>query len=471
MRLWMRFKQLIFTFAVAAIMMLVTTAPAHALELSRGVYRIPYDDGTEVRVGSDHNDHSPIGRIDMSGRGSSTYKIVAAAGGWIRFIEDSFSQAQPTSTRKPGDACNNNYVWIEHPNGEWTKYSHMSKDSATRKAGLSVGQWVNAGTYLGDEDDVGCANGNHLHFEVAVPRDTNPINPVGGFVNDNGGSERNRIPRICGISNGVFKTGTSYTAAWMPENYRRGLPEIARHGLSIEHYQCQFNQMVDAGYEPSWLDMFDDNGKTYVNVIGQRASGQGNAFHNLTGEQYQQRFEDLKKAGYKPVIVDSYLLNGQVRYAGFFKKGFGPDYAGYHGISAAEHQAKLDDWTEKGFFPTSISVVSVNGQRQYTGIYEKASLGSWQLKSQLKTSQYQETYDDNKEAGRHVAYLNGYKHAGESYLVAIFSSNVPQGGKYRHGLNGSQYQSEYESARSANLLTRIVTGYSEGGRKYAAAWR
>ena len=176
-------------------------------DLSRGVYRIPYADGTRVKITNDHLTHEPLTRIDMEGvSDDKPYRLVAAATGTIRFIVDGFSENRPDQS-----PCNNNYVWIEHPNGEWTKYSHMTKASVTGDAGLSVGDQVNRGTFLGFEDDVGCAHGTHLHFEVGVPEDpSDPINEEGGL---RGGSDENRIPRICGIPGGIFEKGQIHTVA------------------------------------------------------------------------------------------------------------------------------------------------------------------------------------------------------------------------------------------------------------------
>ena len=173
-------------------------------DVSEGVYRIPYQNGTEVRVTRDHHDHSPVqDRIDMIGiNGAEPYRVVAAADGTIRFIQDD-------NTQEGGDCDFNNYVWIEHPNGEWTKYSHLSTDSVNGDAGLNVGDFVTLGTFLGFEDDIGCASGEHLHWEVAVPDDpANPITPLGGFI-----IGENRVPFICDIPNNVFVTGEEYTAA------------------------------------------------------------------------------------------------------------------------------------------------------------------------------------------------------------------------------------------------------------------
>jgi murein DD-endopeptidase MepM/ murein hydrolase activator NlpD len=133
-------KRASISFALTIVVILGVAASAAAQEKSKGVYRIPFEDGVTVKVTNDHLKHSPPGRIDMHGEGGSKpYKIVAAADGRIRFIVDNFSKQIDSSS---GEPCTNNYVWIEHANGEWTKYSHMQKDSVTKKAKLKVGQFV-----------------------------------------------------------------------------------------------------------------------------------------------------------------------------------------------------------------------------------------------------------------------------------------------------------------------------------------
>jgi murein DD-endopeptidase MepM/ murein hydrolase activator NlpD len=125
------------------------------------------------------------------------YLITAARAGTIRFIVD--GNAEPT-----GD---NNYVWIEHADGEWSKYTHFQTGSVTGR-GHQAGDFVNAGTILGREGDVGQAGGDHLHFEIAVPDSiTSPIDS-GGFIRG-----LNRVPRICGIPGNAYFRGQTYTAA------------------------------------------------------------------------------------------------------------------------------------------------------------------------------------------------------------------------------------------------------------------
>ena len=467
-------RRLLINFALACAAVCSVAASAVAQnEKSRGVYRIPFESGTQVHVTNDHLKHSPVGRIDMSGKGAASgeYKIVAAADGTVRFIEDGFSKQVESGS---GEPCTNNYVWIEHRNGEWTKYSHMQKDSTTKKAKIKLNQFVKAGTYLGDEGKVGCAGGDHLHFEVGVPRATNPISEVGGFLADNDGSKRNRVPRICGISGGIFQSGEDYEARDVPGNVTPGSGEVARHGLPAEDYQCMVDQAVDAGYRVEWVDGFNSKGKVYFNVVFRPTGGvQWSAVHGLNGNQYQAVFDQRKAQGYRLAQVDSYPSGNQILYAAVFVKGNGPAVTAYHGLSATAHQKRFDDLTAGPWKPKNISVVSVGGDRFYTAIYENlgASVSS-QAKSFMTPAEYQQLFNENKAQGRHLVYLNAYEHQGQPRFTAIWNSTPSGALKARHDLSGSAYQDEWEAALKGGLLTRAVTGYTDSGAvRYAGLWR
>jgi murein DD-endopeptidase MepM/ murein hydrolase activator NlpD len=180
-----------------------------SVQTSAGVYRLPYADGTVVKVFDDFSTHRPNPALDLFAvEGQKPHRVVAAAAGRIMAIQDSYGEQQ---SGRPAAQCHNNYVWIAHSNGEWTNYSHVARDSVTVKAKLKVGDAVKAGTYLGDEGAVGCAMLEHVHFEVAVPDAQAPID-AGGFLLDNAGGKRERSPRFCGIS-GAVKKDSSYRAA------------------------------------------------------------------------------------------------------------------------------------------------------------------------------------------------------------------------------------------------------------------
>ena len=186
-------------FVLAALQTAETPPPPQP---STGVYRLPYADGTSLRVFDDTRTHRPRARIDLVATGPrKPYRIVAAAAGQVMAIQDSYGERQ---TGRTASECRNNFVWIAHANGEWTGYSHMAKGSVTGAAKLKVGRKVRAGQLIGIEGDVGCSMLEHLHFEVAAPDPANPVD-TGGFLTGNEGGKRNREPRFCGLEGTISK--------------------------------------------------------------------------------------------------------------------------------------------------------------------------------------------------------------------------------------------------------------------------
>ena len=154
---------------------------AQHYEFSSGLYQLPYADLTEIHVFSDVYTHSPRGKYDLLTPASNP-TVVAAADGWVRWIQESFDT---TCHNGSGNCCweYNNFVIIEHPNGEWSNYTHMDFQSVSG-AGIVLNQWITAGTPIGTEGTVGCSTEDHVHFEVSRPFDVSvPFDTIGGFLN------------------------------------------------------------------------------------------------------------------------------------------------------------------------------------------------------------------------------------------------------------------------------------------------
>jgi murein DD-endopeptidase MepM/ murein hydrolase activator NlpD len=190
----------------------VTAASCAAFEFSYGTYRLPYTNGVTLRVSQDHLTHNPNKtRYDLTGESGgigTNYPIVAAAAGTVMIIVDNNNVTCTTNN------CGafNNYVWLRHSNGEWSKYTHFIRGTVRTNAGLTVGDNVVAGQFLGNEGAVGAASGVHLHFEVGVPDNTNSVPqaidiPNGGFLRGD-----NRIPLFCGVPGNILYRTQQFVA-------------------------------------------------------------------------------------------------------------------------------------------------------------------------------------------------------------------------------------------------------------------
>lgn len=91
--------------------------------------------------------------IDMGGgRGAS---VVASASGTVIQVVSSCREGVSYCGGRYG-----NYIIIEHPNGQRTRYAHL------QKVKVHVGQSVDQGDLIGLLGNTGRSTGPHLHFEV-----------------------------------------------------------------------------------------------------------------------------------------------------------------------------------------------------------------------------------------------------------------------------------------------------------------
>jgi len=263
------------------------------------------------------------------------------------------------------------------------------------------------------------------------------------------------------------------TRTFKVSSYDPGMAEIAKHGVSNAAYQGVFNDIVAAGYRPVWVDGYDVGGSIYFNALFRPAGGVGwFARHNLDAAQYQAEFDDLP-AGYRPIQVESYQSGSAVFYAAIFTNQAGPLWVAYHGKSEAQHQALFNFYTspQQGYREINAAVASVGGVRYVTALYDKANVGGWTANHAIPLASYQAVYDAEKNAGRHLKYLDAYVHGGQVYLSGIWTSVAWPATIAQHGLSFLGYQSAWSANTGAGYLTRFVTGYPTGAaHTFAALW-
>ena len=71
-----------------------------------------------------------------------------------------------------------NHILVNHGNGVWSLYAHLSKIYVT------AGQSVNKNTILGVEGSTGNSTGSHLHLEIRKSSTGSQVNPI-TFLNSN----------------------------------------------------------------------------------------------------------------------------------------------------------------------------------------------------------------------------------------------------------------------------------------------
>lgn len=109
--------------------------------------------------------------LDISGTGFGS-NIYAAQDGTVTYAYNKC----PSYGYGLRDTCGGslgNSVLIDHGNGYYTRYAHM-----TNKIPVKVGQTVKKGDIIGYMGNSGSSTGTHLHFAVAKDNPTNYFNPM-----------------------------------------------------------------------------------------------------------------------------------------------------------------------------------------------------------------------------------------------------------------------------------------------------
>lgn len=144
-------------FLIMALLPLAQQVQAQTIKpLSRGWHRLPYIDGTALQgpggsLFEGHNGHDIIGTPLKAWDDPSPHKIVATAHGVVIEVEDSYDECGLFTDSTGEAALCNNFIWVDHLNGDFTVYLHIAFQSARVDSGDAVveGQWI------ADEGDVG----------------------------------------------------------------------------------------------------------------------------------------------------------------------------------------------------------------------------------------------------------------------------------------------------------------------------
>ncbi len=436
-------------------------------QFSNGLYRVPYENGTEVHVSFDFDHHNgDSGKTDMSGRGGRPYRIVAADSGCIMYLEDSrYKNQHPWLHPEP---CTNNFLWIKHENGEWSKYSHMKQHSSSKMAGLKVGDYVVKGTYLGDQGSVGCSGSPHLHFEIVVPSSNNPgVNGRSGGINMWRLAQARR-PFICGITDKTLRNKKNYIAVVGPGSIPPNTSEDIRTGMPLHNYRCMLRQAILGGFQPAWVDFFANEKETDVNLVLVPSSNGWATRSGLTDKEMQETMESMSVAGFRLQQLESYQ-DGKLLYAGLWTKTNGAAQKFYLGASDKQHAELVDEYKALGFRPVNISVVRKSGLK-YTSLWQRGE-GSWALRSKLTIQEYRDLAVEKSNSGVKVVYLNAFVDKSTPYLSVIWSGDVEGKVKRKTDLGKKDMDLQRDLARKAGLATKAMTGYNiDGKTRYIAVF-
>lgn len=167
------------TALLGALAIALAALPAHAQTLAFPTTSADYSNYYPTSYFDHSGDDWNCGSFTYGGHRGSDYgvggfpgmdagqDIAAAASGSVVYVHDG-EPDRCTSGSCGGGSGFGNYVKVQHPDGRFTMYAHMSTWSIT----VDEGDSVECGTILGLVGSSGNSTGPHIHFEVRTPSET-----------------------------------------------------------------------------------------------------------------------------------------------------------------------------------------------------------------------------------------------------------------------------------------------------------
>jgi CubicO group peptidase (beta-lactamase class C family) len=155
-----------------------------------------------------------------------------------------------------------------------------------------------------------------------------------------------------------------------------------------------------------------------------------------------------------------------------------PEFAAYHGKTAAEHQSQFDNLSKKGFRMISLSAYGPENNARYAAVWIKKAGPAYTAVHGLPIGQYQAWFNKQTEKGFAPVLLSVTGGPGDAIVAAVFEKGVAAGWIAKHGLvSGAEEDSgtiQFWCRRARELGCILVTGSMYGdsvaGRRYAAVW-
>jgi len=99
------------------------------------------------------------------------------------------------------------------------------------------------------------------------------------------------------------------------------------------------------------------------------------AYHGVDAAQHQAKFNTLSAQGYRMISLSVYGDAGLPLYAAVWVQRGGPAWVAVHGIDAAAYQSFFNKWTSQGYVPVLVSATGPIANAVFAAVFEQGIAG------------------------------------------------------------------------------------------------
>ncbi len=154
-----------------------------------------------------------------------------------------------------------------------------------------------------------------------------------------------------------------------------------------------------------------------------------------------------------------------------------PAFQAYHGVTNADHQAHIDNWSAKGYRIISLSIYGDPDRPFYAAVWVHRVGPAWQEVHGVGAAGYQTFFDRWTGQGYVPVLVSATGPSSDGVFAAVFEQDVSGPWLARHGMssgpagNAGTFENENAKAAARRMILRSMAVYgSREDRRYAAVW-
>jgi hypothetical protein len=213
--------------------------------------------------------------------------------------------------------------------------------------------------------------------------------------------------RLTYVSGYTINNDPRFAAIWVQKSNSQW---VARHGLTGTEYQQQFDALIANGYTLILVDGYTVNGEPRYAAIWDNAPHSAwIARHGMTSDEYQTEFNTHVSQGYRLKHVSGYAQGSTALYAAIWEMdGTNVQWVAHHGMTSTDYQNKFDQYTSTGFRPLLVGGYGINGVDYYVAIWDKSASGGWVARHGMTSDGYQQEFNHWVGQGYTLTAVSGY---------------------------------------------------------------
>lgn len=195
------------------------------------------------------------------------------------------------------------------------------------------------------------------------------------------------------------------SAIYFAGSFQRVAPRYVRTLMNAQQLQQYFNEYQAQGYRPEQKSVLTTASGPLFTVIWVKDSAPFESRSGMTQAAYQEKFNQMHAAGWVNIDITPYRDGATLKYSGVWVKRPYTDYAAYAEMTAADYQAKFDQFFKQGFRVMRFVEYQRQNETRFAAIWEKIP-GAYYHYYRMTPGDYQSKYNQLSAQGFRLFHLS-----------------------------------------------------------------